>query len=119
MPGSIRSMHVEHVFRDVQTDRGSLLHGRLLRWQFDTATLAHRMPSGGVHSITQLSRLRRVVRTAGVGHQDALLRPRLSAWSRLGKPTLAATRATGETRRFRPFASPRWNRALDAQGRSV
>src|SRR5215469_12369575 len=46
MPGSIRSMHVEHVFRDVQTDRGSLLHGRLLRWQFDTATLAHRCRRG-------------------------------------------------------------------------
>src|SRR6516162_10479098 len=28
MPGTIRSMHLEHVFRDVQTDRGSLLHGR-------------------------------------------------------------------------------------------
>src|SRR6516225_9794002 len=46
MPGSIRSMHVEHVFRDVQTDCGSLLHGRLLRWQFDTATLAHRCRRG-------------------------------------------------------------------------
>src|SRR5215813_164522 len=46
MPGSIRSMQVEHVFRDVQTDRGSLLHGRLLRWQFDTATLAHRCRRG-------------------------------------------------------------------------
>jgi hypothetical protein len=28
---------------------------------------------------TQLSRCRRVSRTAGVGHQDAFLRPRLSA----------------------------------------
>src|SRR6516225_2911019 len=46
MPGSIRSMHVEHILRDVQTDRGSLLHGRLLRWQFDTATLAHRCRRG-------------------------------------------------------------------------
>src|SRR5215472_6552921 len=46
MPGSIRSMHVEHVFRDVQTDRGSLLHGRLLRWQFNTVTLAHRCRRG-------------------------------------------------------------------------
>src|SRR5215471_2928847 len=46
MPGSIRSMHVEHVFRDVQTDRGSLLHGRLLRWHFDTVTLAHRCRRG-------------------------------------------------------------------------
>src|SRR5262249_39465056 len=42
MPASIRSMHLEHVFRNVQTDRGSLLHGRLLRWLFDTVTLAHR-----------------------------------------------------------------------------
>src|SRR5215467_12832229 len=46
MPGGIRSMDVEHVFRDVQTDRGSLLHGRLLRWQLDTATLAHRCRRG-------------------------------------------------------------------------
>src|SRR6478752_1257000 len=46
MPGSIRSMQLEHVLRNVQTDRGSLLHGRLLRWQFDTATLAHRCRRG-------------------------------------------------------------------------
>src|SRR5262249_49515436 len=46
MPGSIRSMHLEHVLRNVQTDRGSLLHGRLLRWQFDTVTLAHRCRRG-------------------------------------------------------------------------
>src|SRR5262245_18233898 len=45
-PGTIRSMHLEHVFRDVQTDRGSLLHGRLLRWQFDTVTLARRCRRG-------------------------------------------------------------------------
>src|SRR5215472_17594931 len=46
MPGIIRSMHLKHVFRDVQTDRGNLLHGRLLRWQFDTVTLAHRCRRG-------------------------------------------------------------------------
>src|ERR1700757_4958006 len=46
MPGSIRSMHLEHVFRDVQTDRANLLHGRLLWWQFDTATLARRCRRG-------------------------------------------------------------------------
>src|SRR6516164_3640316 len=46
MPGSICSMHLKHVLRDVQTDRGSLLHGRLLRWQFDTVTLAHRCRRG-------------------------------------------------------------------------
>src|ERR1700757_1988393 len=46
MPGTIRSMHLEHELRDVQTDRGSLLHGRLLRWQFDTVTLAHRCRRG-------------------------------------------------------------------------
>src|SRR5262249_28219736 len=46
MPGSIRSMQLEHVLRDVQTDRGSLLHGRLLRWQFDTVTLARRCRRG-------------------------------------------------------------------------
>src|SRR5690242_5661912 len=45
-PGTIRSMHLEHVFPDVQTDRGSLLHGRLLRWQYDTVTLAHRCRRG-------------------------------------------------------------------------
>ena len=39
-------MNLEHVFRDVQTDRGSLLHGRLLWWQFDTVTLAHRCRRG-------------------------------------------------------------------------
>ena len=38
VPGSIRSMHLEHVLRDVQTDCGSLLNGRLLWWQLDTAT---------------------------------------------------------------------------------
>src|SRR5215472_7467769 len=46
MPGSIRSMHLEHMLRDVQTDRGSLLHGRLLGWQFDTVTLARRCRRG-------------------------------------------------------------------------
>src|SRR5215467_10611531 len=46
MPGTIRSMHLEHVLRDVQTDRGNLLHGRLLRWQFDTVTLAPRCRRG-------------------------------------------------------------------------
>src|SRR5215469_8378543 len=46
MPGSIRSMHLEHMLRDVQTDRANLLHGRLLRWQFDTAILAHRCRRG-------------------------------------------------------------------------
>jgi DNA-binding transcriptional LysR family regulator len=46
MPGSIRSMQLEHVLRNVQTDRSSLLHGRLLRWQFDTVTLAHRCRRG-------------------------------------------------------------------------
>ena len=30
MPSTIRPMHLELVLRDVQTDRGSLLHGRLL-----------------------------------------------------------------------------------------
>src|SRR5215469_4378107 len=48
MPGCVCSMHLEYVLRDVQTDRDSLLHGRLLRWQFDTVTLAHR--SAGWHT---------------------------------------------------------------------
>jgi hypothetical protein len=30
MPGSIGSVHLEYVLRDVQPDRDSLLHGRLL-----------------------------------------------------------------------------------------
>src|SRR6516162_1901646 len=52
MPGTIRSMYLEHMLRDVQTDRGSLLHGRLLRWQFRHRHLGTKMPSGGVHPIT-------------------------------------------------------------------
>src|SRR5215469_3565047 len=51
MPGTIRSMHLEHVFPDVQTDRGSLLHGRLLRWQL-TPSPWHTDAVGGVHPIT-------------------------------------------------------------------
>src|SRR5262249_25852555 len=46
MTGTIGSMHLEHVFPDVQTDRGNLFYGRLLRWQFDTVTLAHRCRRG-------------------------------------------------------------------------
>src|SRR5215471_17735176 len=46
MPGAIRSMNLEYVLRDIQTNRGSLLHGRLLWWQFDTVTLAHRCRRG-------------------------------------------------------------------------
>src|SRR5262249_59884601 len=69
MPGSIRSMHLKHVLRDVQTDHGSLLHGRLLWWQFDTVTLARRCRRGAStpspeaairvpYSITSLARAR-------------------------------------------------------------
>src|SRR6516225_814735 len=47
MPGSIRSMHLKHVLRDVQTDRGSLLHGRLLRCQFNTPSPWHTDAVGG------------------------------------------------------------------------
>src|SRR6516225_5285543 len=57
MPGTIRSMYLEHMLRDVQTDRGSLLHGRLLRWQFRHRHLGTKMPSGGVHPITHCGRL--------------------------------------------------------------
>src|SRR5215472_17013576 len=39
-------MHLEDTLRNVQTDRGRLLHGRLLRWQFDTVTLARRCRRG-------------------------------------------------------------------------
>src|SRR6516162_9968877 len=41
---------------------------------------------------TQLSRSRRVSRTAGVGHEDAFPTTTLSIRSRLGKPTVAGTR---------------------------
>src|SRR5262249_23422665 len=78
MPGSIRSMHLEHLLRNVQTDRGSLLHGRLLRWQFDTVTLAHRCRQGASTPSPNSANPdgygeRRVRRTAGVGHGPALL----------------------------------------------
>src|SRR5215470_2299743 len=46
MPGRVRSMDLEHVLRDVQTDCANLLHRRLLRWQFDTVTLARRCRRG-------------------------------------------------------------------------
>src|SRR5689334_22735403 len=83
MPGSTRSMQLEHVLRNVQTDRGSLLHGRLLRWQFDTVTLAHRMPSGGVHPITPMEPIPGGIANGGWGHEDAFPRPKLSSrcWS--------------------------------------
>jgi hypothetical protein len=45
-----------------------------------------------------------------MGHEDAFPRPRLSARCRFSQGTFAGTRATGEARRFRPFARPRWNR---------
>src|SRR5215471_19775662 len=67
MPGTIRSMNLEHVLRDVQTDRANLLHGRLLSVAVRHRHLGTQMPSGGVHPITQLSRSRRVLRMVGVG----------------------------------------------------
>src|SRR5690349_18975088 len=110
MPGSTRSMQLEHVLRNAQTDRGSLLHGRPLRWQFDTVTLAHRMPSGGVHPITRLSRSRRVLRTAGVGQKDAFPPHLPNAGYVIGKETVAWASGVGELRRFRTFpASARFD----------
>jgi hypothetical protein len=44
---------------------------------------------------TQLSRSRRALLTAGVGHEDALPRSRLSARSRFSQRTFAGTRANG------------------------
>ena len=44
----------------------------------------------------QLSRSRRVSRTAGVGHEDALPPPRLSAGYRLRKPTFSGTQGNGQ-----------------------
>jgi hypothetical protein len=46
MPGSVSSMCLEDVLRDVQPDRSNLLHGRLLQWQLDTVTLARRCRRG-------------------------------------------------------------------------
>jgi len=46
----------------------------------------------GCPLFTQLSRSRRVSRTAGVGHEDAFPTTTLSIRSRLGKPTVAGTR---------------------------
>src|SRR5262245_14244879 len=54
MPGSIRSMYLEHVLRDVQTDRGRLLHGRPPSVAVRHRHLGTQMPSGGVHPITHL-----------------------------------------------------------------
>ena len=57
---------------------------------------------------TQLSGSQRASRTAGVGHQNAFLRPRLDARYRFSKGTLAGTRSNGGMRRFRTFPpSPR------------
>ena len=50
----IHAMHLEHVLRDVQTNRANLLHGWLLLGgsSNDTANVAHRDAGGGaVHSI--------------------------------------------------------------------
>src|SRR6516225_4569141 len=46
IPATIGPMPREHVLRDVQPNRGSLLHGRLFWWQFDTAPLAPRCRRG-------------------------------------------------------------------------
>src|SRR5215469_10567349 len=47
MPGTVRSMHLEHVLRDVQTDRGSLRHGRLLWVAVSTPSPWHTDAVGG------------------------------------------------------------------------
>ena len=52
---------------------------------------------------TQLSLSRRVLPTAGKGHEDQFLPPKLSARSVIRKQTVAATQAMGETRRYQPF----------------
>jgi hypothetical protein len=49
----------------------------------------------GCEGYTQLSRSRRVLRTAGMGHDDAFPRPRLSARCRFSEGTLAGTRGNG------------------------
>ena len=38
--GPFRPVHLEYPLRDVQTNRASLLHGRLLKWSVNTSTLA-------------------------------------------------------------------------------
>jgi hypothetical protein len=51
MPGSISSMHLEHVLRDVQLDRGGLLHGRFSAgstpspWHADAGGASTRSPN--------------------------------------------------------------------------
>jgi hypothetical protein len=52
MAGGIRPMRLENVLRDVQSDRDSLLHGRLLQVTARHRHLGTQMPSGGVHPIT-------------------------------------------------------------------
>jgi hypothetical protein len=46
------------------------------------------------------------LRVTGLGHEDAFPQPRLSARYRFSQGTFAGTRATGETRRYQPFAEP-------------
>src|SRR5260221_2835528 len=46
-------MRLENVLRDVQSDRDSLLHGRLLQVTARHRHLGTQMPSGGVHPITR------------------------------------------------------------------
>ena len=55
----------------------------------------------------RLSRSRLGLRTPGVGHQDAFLRPRRNDRYRLSQGTLAGTRRPGG--RFLPFAGRQWN----------
>src|SRR6516165_9574589 len=65
--------------RDVQTDRANLLHGRLLRWQFDTVTLAHRCrrgastPSPRADPPVQVPSVSRRVRRDGESRNSRLL----------------------------------------------
>ena len=45
---------------------------------------------------------------AGMGHEDAIPRPRLSARCRFSQRTFAGPRATGETRRKRTLVGAKW-----------
>src|SRR5262245_52943585 len=53
------------------------------------------MPSGGVHPITQLSRSRRALGTASMGHQERFPPTRPSASCGFRKETIAGMRRNG------------------------
>jgi hypothetical protein len=55
---------------------------------------------------TQLSRSRRISRTAGVGHFDPFPPRRLNGWCPFSQPTSVGASGNGKDARFRPFRQP-------------